>query len=325
MALNLKGGEGGSSTVSIHDRIDINPNQPLPAFDSAPAVAYTATHRRDPAREIIALVCDPKLPPRMDVVAPLQRIDNPALMSVVDAGIVDWPHEGRRCPVIVVEQPRGRRVFPSLEEKITPLQEELVTRLCLQQASYVLRDLASHGVTHRAIRPDNLFFDDEAGNRMVFGQCLSAPIAVTQPVVYETIESGLAAPAGRGEGGIVDDLYAVGVTTLALLIGHTPCFGMSDEEILRRKLAFGSYTALVGSERVSLTMMEPLRGLLNDDPLDRWGLEDLVYWINGRRLSPKPQVLPPKAGRALALGEDGYVTTRDLEAVSKGVEWPVSM
>ncbi len=132
MALNLGGGEGGSGTVSIHDRIDINPNQPLPAYDSAPALAYTATHRRDPEREIIALVCDPKLPPRFDAVAPMQRIANPALMSVVDSGIVDWPLEGRRCPVIVVEQPRGRRVFPSLDEKVTPLQEELVTRLCLQ-------------------------------------------------------------------------------------------------------------------------------------------------------------------------------------------------
>jgi hypothetical protein len=132
MALNLGGGESGSGAVSIHDRVDINPNQPLPAYDSAPALAYTATHRRDPEREIIALVCDPKLPPRFDAVAPMQRIANPALMSVVDSGIVDWPLEGRRCPVIVVEQPRGRRVFPSLDEKVTPLQEELVTRLCLQ-------------------------------------------------------------------------------------------------------------------------------------------------------------------------------------------------
>ena len=159
---------------------------------------------------------------------------------------------------------------------------------------------------------------------MVFGQCLTAPIAVTQPVVYETIESGLAAPAGRGEGGLADDLYALGVTTLALLIGHTPCLGMSDDEILRRKMASGSYMALVGLERVSLTMMEPLRGLLNDDPHDRWGLEDLVYWINGRRLSPKPQTLPQKAGRAFTVGESGYMTSRDL-AQALSTSWDESV
>ena len=72
-------------------------------------------------------------------------------------------------------------------------------------------------------------------------------------------------------------MYAVGVTTLALLIGHSPCFGMSDDEIIERKLAMGSYAALVAEERVSLTMMEPLGGLLKDDPLERWGLEDLIY------------------------------------------------
>ena len=159
---------------------------------------------------------------------------------------------------------------------------------------------------------------------MVFAQCLTAPIAVTQPVVYETIESGLAAPAGRGEGGLADDLYALGVTTLALLIGHTPCLGMSDDEILRRKMASGSYMALVGLERVSLTMMEPLRGLLNDDALERWGLEDLVYWINGRRLSPKPQTLPQKAGRAFTVGESGYMTSRDL-AQALSTSWDESV
>ena len=284
----------------------------MPAYDLAPAVAYSARHRRDPGREIIALVCDPKLPPRLDAVAPLQRIDNPALMNVVDSGIVDWAPEGRRCPVIVVEQPRGRRVFPTLDEKIAPMPEELVTRMCLTPAAYVLRDIAAHGVVHRAIRPDNMFFDDEAGNRLVFGQCVSTPPAVTQPVVYESIESGLAAPAGRGEGGLPDDMYAVGVTTLALLIGHSPCFGMSDDEIIDRKLAMGSYSALVADERISLTMMEPLRGLLRDDPLERWGLEDLIYWINGRRLSPKSQILPPKAGRAMVVGDHGYMTCRDL-------------
>ena len=62
MALNLMGGEGGKSTVSIHDRVDIDPNQPVPAYDLAPAVAYAAAHRRDPGREIIALVCDPNRP-----------------------------------------------------------------------------------------------------------------------------------------------------------------------------------------------------------------------------------------------------------------------
>ena len=167
MALNLTGGEGGSGIVLIQDRVDINPNQPIPAYDLAPAVAYSARHRRDPGREIIALVCDPKLPPRMDAVAPLQRIDNPALMRVVDSGIVDWAPEGRSCPVIVVEQPRGRRVFPSLDEKIAPMREASITRMCLTPAASVLRDIAAHRVVHRAIRPDNLFFDDEAGNRLV--------------------------------------------------------------------------------------------------------------------------------------------------------------
>src|SRR3546814_1143525 len=56
------------------------PDQPLPGYDSPPAVAYAAIHARDPARKLFALVCDPKLPPRIDIVAPMHRIDHVNLM-----------------------------------------------------------------------------------------------------------------------------------------------------------------------------------------------------------------------------------------------------
>ena len=48
---------------------------------------------------------------------------------------------------------------------------------------------------------------------------------------------------------------------------------MSDEDVLAKKIAHGSYMALVGQRRVSIALMEALRGLLNDDPGDRWTLE----------------------------------------------------
>ena len=79
--------------------------------------------------------------------------------------------------------------------------------------------------------------------------------------------------AGRGPGSLLDDTYAIGVTTLTLLTGQVPCQGMSNEEVLEAKLSKGSYAALAQQARITLTVMEALRGLLNDDPQERWTLK----------------------------------------------------
>src|SRR3546814_4062096 len=110
----------------------------------------------------------------------------------------------------------------------------------------------------------------------------SAPAAMTQSAAYETIEAGMALPTARGEGTLSNDLYAVGVTLLALLTGRSPESDLTDEAVTAAKLTLGSYTALVRKARISLTMMEVLRGLLNADLRARWTLVDLNFWGNGR-------------------------------------------
>ncbi len=299
-------------TVSLRGQFDIAANQPLPGYDSPPAMAYACTQTRDPSRHLMALVCDPKLPPRDDAISALRRIDHGCMIKVLDWGAVDWPLEGRRCPALIVERPQGQRVFRATDTDNRPLPEELVMRLFLQPMSQILAELQAQGQVHRAIQPDNLFYDDAQRTRILLGECVSAPVALTQPVAYETIEAGMAVPAGRGEGTIANDVYAVGATAIALLIGRPPCHDMRDDEIIDSKMQYGSYTALVRRARVSLTMMEVLRGLLHDDPKERWTVDDLAMWISGRRLSPKPPGLPTRAARGFVFMGKEHLTARDL-------------
>jgi hypothetical protein len=104
----------------------------------------------------------------------------------------------------------------------------------------------------------------------------------------------------------------VGVTALALLTGHSPMAEAADEDVVRQRLIQGSYGALAQQFRVSLTMMEPLRGLLNDDPKERWSIEDLAMWLNGRRLTPKQQAMPTKGARGLTIGGEDHFTGRTV-------------
>ncbi len=57
-------------------------------------------------------------------------------------------------------------------------------------------------------------------------------------------------PAGRGDGSIADDVYALGVLLLTLALGRLPLAELDDTAILRRKLEQGSHGALVGDERL---------------------------------------------------------------------------
>lgn len=319
MAVKVSGGDAAKDTpvstsgsVVVKDRFEITSGKPLPEFDSQPALAFSCTHMRDASRKVFALVCDPKMPPRLDVASVLRRLDHRNLMRPLEFDVVEWAPEGRRCPVLILDRPGGDRVFSSLEETRAPMQEELVTRYFIEPVSQILREMHSMNMYHRMIRPNNLFWMNGEGREMVLGECVSCQPGVTNPSVYETLECALSSVAGRGEGGPENDLYALGVTALALLIGKSPLAGMSDEETVALRHSIGSYGAFVQNQRISLTMMEPLRGLLNDVPSERWTLEELSLWLNGRRLSPKQQAMPTKASRGLPIGGKDYVTAREV-------------
>jgi hypothetical protein len=79
----------------------------------------------------------------------------------------------------------------------------------------------------------------------------------------------MCAPAARGAGGIADDIYALGVTLLALALGRVPLAGLDDDAIVRRKLELGCFQALAGEARLSPLIADLVKGMLAQDPLHR--------------------------------------------------------
>ena len=167
------------------------------------------------------------------------------------------------------------------------------------------------GVTHRAIRPTNLYWMTAERDRMVLGDCVTVPPGLEQPVVYEPVGSGMCQPAGRGAGNYVDDSYSFGASLVALLRGR-PLRQADDEVIIRQKILQGSYQVLVGEDRVPVQVIEVLRGLLCDDPEDRWSIESLDLWLAGRRLTPLLTKTEKRAARGFALGGKEYASAREL-------------
>jgi len=301
-----------SSMVSVGQRFQVDPGARLAQLDSPGCEAYAAEGSEPGGAPLFALVCGPELPPRLDYFTSLARIEKLPLLAPLAWTVAAWPTLGKERYILVFEQPGGARVLPAPDAKIKPLREEDIFRKVVRPLFPVLEDLSVRSIPHRAIRADNLFYGGDANAGAVLGECFSAPAGYHQPLIYETLENAMASRAGRAMGELSDDLYALGVLLAVLLAGGNPCAGMTDEQIIAAKIEKGSYATLIGNSRTSLAMMEPLRGLLCDDPDSRWRIADLQLWLDGRKLTPQQAPLPTKTARAFEFAGRPYQDLRSL-------------
>ncbi len=300
------------TTVDLNNRYDIMPGAPMEKLDSLTASAFVARDRVLGYDDLFALVCGTDMVVRRDALPRIRDLMGGATLRLMDWGIIEWPKDGQRHFAIIFEQPVGDALMPNLGEEIAPMDELELTRVILPSVISALGQLSANQITHRAIRPDNIFYTDESRQGVVLGENTSAPAGYNQPVMFETIEFGMAMPEGRGPGTTADDIYALGVTMLMLLLGHNPVADIDDHDLIAAKIKEGSYRTLLGGKQVVPPMREPLRGMLSDDPAKRWSLEDLEMWLNGRRLSLMQPALAERAQRPFRFEGKKYYCCRSL-------------
>lgn len=302
------------ASLRIADRYVVSPGVALPGYDSPRARAVAASDSRNPARALMALLAPHHLGLREETLGAARRIERGHVLRVADWGALDWPMpagQRQRQPVVIVERPGGARVM-ARDGRIDPMSEDVLVRRVLRPLTNALRDVHGVGLTHRAVRPDNLFWRDGGGAEAMLGEGWTGLPGADQPVLCETIGNGMALPAGRGGGRTPDDLYALGATLAVLLSGANPVAKLDDHALIAAKINLGSFAALAGNLRLSTPLAEVLRGLLADEAGERWTLDDLDLWFDGRRLSPKAPNLPTQAARPLNFGDVNYLTRQGL-------------
>lgn len=296
----------------IAGRFRVDPARRLPLFDQPSGLAYLASDQKSPGEPLFALVCRPDMQPRRDVVTKLLRLRVGGLLSPQATGTLHWAPDDAEREVLVFPQLQGKRLADRPDGRFEPLGETRISHEVLPALVATLKELGALYVAHRAIRTDNLFFCGAEGREVVLGECVSALPGLFQPVACEPIESGQSLPSGRGTGRRSDDLYALGALLVTLLGGGPPVTDLGDDELILLKITRGSCAALVGTRRLSPAMMELLRGLLCDDPKERWGLEEVQLWLAGRRMSPRQVLLPPRAQRAITVAGQRRETDREV-------------
>ncbi|MDD3370346.1 MAG: serine/threonine protein kinase [Alphaproteobacteria bacterium] len=273
-------------SVTLGGRIEIFPSMPLPELNTPGGPAYTARFRSDASSSLYAIVCQSKIPPRLDSIQSLRSLDDPGIVRLVDAGVVQWI-DGTYTYALIYQKPTAPALFATLDETHPTLSEDTINRHFIAPLIQALISFDNIGFVHNSIRPTNIFWRSGTAVPPQIGESLSVPPGFGQPVLFETLERSLASPLGRGIGTHADDCYAFGVSLAFLIVGTNPVAGMGDRAIIDLKMQRGSFATIVGSHRILPTHIEILRGLLADDPLQRWTSADLDQWLNGRRMTPK--------------------------------------
>lgn len=304
--------EFASGFVPLGSKSEVAPASPLSAYDSTGGNAFLARMRGASTSDLLALVCRSGYPPRSDIVNQLRNINNPAVLRLLDSGMIDFTPDAHRYYGFVFEQPLNPRYWQSLDETHTPLGEDFINRRFIAPLAEGLRQFADVGLMHGAVRPTNIFWRDNSSGAPQLGECVTAAPGIGQPLLFESLERAQALPHARGTGTMLDDMYALGVTVLFLTLGRNPLKGVDDATMLRLRLERGSFATLVGDTKLPPGHVELLRGLLHDDPRQRWNAYDLEQWAGGQRLSPKQSEFNKRSNRGLIFCGKEYWQIRPL-------------
>ena len=268
---------------------------PGPAFEAAAPGQASA----------MAVPVSRGFPARGRALAALAGMQTPNLLWPMAHGPAPTP-SGDTGYFVICPAPPG----PSLHANLRPWSETELLEHVVKPAAVVLADLHARGVTHRAIRPDNLF-QGARGTPVSLGCAWAAPPACHQPGWIEPTYSAACLPAGRGNGTIADDVYALGAVLVLLALGRSPVEGLTDEAVLHQKLEQGSHAALTANHRLPPGIAELVRGMLADDPDHRPSpaLLGTPAAARARRIAARPI---RRAQRPIEVGACSASTARSL-------------
>ncbi len=249
--------------------------------------AFAVRDRAGSRHDLMALEVPRGAAPRPHPLASLSSASIAGLAMPVAHGAAAAT-DGSAAQFVICRVPGGAPLGKSATIA-RPWSEAELIACVLRPIAAVLAELEARRVTHRAIRPDNVF-QSEPGQPVVLGAAWAAPPASLQPAAFEPPYVACCLEAGRGEGGVADDVYALGVLLLALSVGRMPLAGLEPAEIVRRKLSDGSHAVLVGDLHPPQAIAELVRGMLAEDPEHRPTPARLADpgAVRSRRLAVRP-------------------------------------
>lgn len=294
-------------TDGIADRFALHINRPLPALDSGTAKAYEATCQFAKDRPAYALVLDAKMPHALPMINTLTGVSHPNLITPIDAAAIKISHFNEVRHVLFLDRPKGTTLADIIASGQSFNEKHIVHNI-LTPICDALQMLREQGLSHGRIHPRSIYVDD----RVVLSECVSEPQGLSQEIIYEPIERALAMPVARGPATAKSDVYSLAMLTYELMFGANRLREVESSAYLKSVLETGAYHLLTANKDLSDDMADFFRGTLCEDQQERWGLEQVRNWINGKRYNLIHPSLPHESTRPFTFADADYFNSRAL-------------
>ena len=298
---------GGEVKDELMGRFTLYPARALPEFDHAYAKAYEARDDFNDMRHVYGMICDNHRPVRHHAITELSSFVHPHLQSLLGAGAVQCSHVGESRYTLFLEKPRGVRLSESFKKQLRMHENTLVDRVLLP-AIKVLVAMHERKVNHGHIHPHNFFVSDQPQ----LGECVSSPCGTQSHYLYEPLERLMADPLGRGEANEKADVYALGILAYEALYGLDKIRTIPRDTFIERVIDQGTYQIFSRNRDFSEKFQDFFRGVLNENPGDRWGIDQLNQWVNGKRFNMIVPGTPKEASRPLVFMNEEFFSRRML-------------
>ncbi|MGD9650410.1 MAG: hypothetical protein AB7U41_06455, partial [Dongiaceae bacterium] len=99
-----------------------------------------------------------------------------------------------------------------------------------------------------------------------------------------------------------------------------PLNHLPEEERLSRRLQEGSFLAYTSQRPISKAVLDLLRGMLTDDPKERYSIEEVEAWIHGKRRLTRQPAIHRRAVQAFSFVNQNHFYARNL-ALALSQNW----
>jgi hypothetical protein len=289
---------GNNAGDVLDGRFRVDFNHPVPAYNTQTATAYHAEDLVEGNSNLYALVCKPGTYQRHTAIKKLLNFEHKHFVMLKAAGVLMNPLNSTEQFVLIYTRPVGQKLSELMAGVSGRISESFISRNILSPLITVVGQLAEMGMTHGAIRPDNIYY----GEYPMLGECLSEPSGFSQPFYFDPIYRMQAHPAAKGEGRIEHDYYALAILTIYMLYGPSHFSGYTTESLQKKILKDGAYAALMRGKEPPEMFTDLLRGLLSGNINERWNYRNLKQWLDSKRSNIMLPSAPTESARPFEFG-----------------------
>lgn len=226
--------------------------------------------------------------PKMEIVEALKGLKHPDIIELVDYG----DYQNRFFEIM--EYAEGGSL-----DAILPIKDTRNLKQIVEETISAFDYCHSHGIIHRDVKPQNLFFrladktDLAIGD---FGISTALVEGFSRKLSVQARTATYAAPEihlGAGGKTVIDrkvDYYSLGITIIHLWTGRDPFEDLGEHGMMRMKI----------EGRVEIPDDLPqefkhlLKGLLTVEPPRRWGYEEVQQWLRGEKVDVHHRTYRPE-------------------------------